>query len=86
MKLASDSRGFRPINNSLLFYMCTTVHGDEFLKVESDVDETLVRINAAFQILKRTTRKVTIIILFIFYILFIYKLLFIYSKLAAIYI
>ena len=57
--------------------MWTTDHDDEFLKVESDVDETLVRINAAFQILKRTTRAVTIISLFIFYILFIYKLLFI---------
>ena len=75
--LASDLSGFRPINDSLLFYMWTTVHDDEFLKVENDVDETLVRIQIRFQILKRTTRKVTIINLFIFHILFISTLLFI---------
>ena len=50
LKLASDLRGFRPINDSLLFYMWTTVHDDEFLKVECDAGETLARI--AFQILK----------------------------------
>ena len=32
--------------------MWTTDHDDEFLKVESDVGETLPRINAAFQVLK----------------------------------